>query len=494
MISIARRLWLVDSRRINRGSALAWALVLAMGCNGTEPSDPGPDPAPDPAQVAAITAIQPDPPVCQIGVPVTLVARVDDDQAHPLKGIVVVFAVTRGSGSLAGTNSTTGADGVASTSFTCAAPIGPFDGNQVTASVMDAPDKSVVWGLDAFAGPLATVSLFAGAEPGVYVARDSAPVPLGFNTPIYLSGMLVAQGGAGGFDAIIEWAVVAGGGSLAASSTESFSCGGGGPWRPTCVLNSWTLGPSAGVQVIELTSPNNSGFRQRFHLRPVAGPLQITQTPATPLQGIAGTALPTPLEVRVRDGTGTPIPRVSVAFDAFGGSALLPISNPASAPAEHLVVYTDGDGRASAIVVLPTRAGETGGAAGRCPVCAVEAVIGSIATPPDLVTWQATVSAGPVAQLVIINGNGQAGTIGNPLGVPLTVQVADQFLNPVENVTVTWTVTSGGGSLASSTTVSNQEGLSSNTWTLGPSVGTQTVTATVNGAGVTFSAVASGGG
>jgi hypothetical protein len=74
------------------------------------------------------------------------------------------------------------------------------------------------------------------------------------------------------------------------------------------------------------------------------------------------------------------------------------------------------------------------------------------------------------------------------------VQVIDQFSNGVAGQMVTWTVSGGGGSLAAPSTVSGDGGLTENIWTLGPSAGTQTVTASFGEVTVMFSANASSGG
>jgi hypothetical protein len=108
--------------------------------------------------------------------------------------------------------------------------------------------------------------------------------------------------------------------------------------------------------------------------------------------------------------------------------------------------------------------------------------------------WQVFVLPGPAAQLRIVAGNDQAGTTGQPLGIPLQVQVIDQFSNGVAGQMVTWTVSGGGGSLAAPSTVSGDGGLTENIWTLGPSAGTQTVTASFGEVTVMFSANASSGG
>jgi hypothetical protein len=108
----------------------------------------------------------------------------------------------------------------------------------------------------------------------------------------------------------------------------------------------------------------------------------------------------------------------------------------------------------------------------------------------DGVTWEVTALPGPLTQLVVVSGQGQAGTAGQPLGAALTVRTADRYGNGIANQSVTWAVASGDGTLGATTTVSNEAGETSTTWTLGSAAGTQTVTATAGAVSVTFTATA----
>jgi hypothetical protein len=97
---------------------------------------------------------------------------------------------------------------------------------------------------------------------------------------------------------------------------------------------------------------------------------------------------------------------------------------------------------------------------------------------------------------VASSGNGQTGTVGQPLAQPLVVLVNDPGSHPAAGVTVTFAVTSGGGSVGTSTTTTNASGQAQTTWTLGSTSGTQQVSATVSGASgspLTFSATANTG-
>jgi hypothetical protein len=105
--------------------------------------------------------------------------------------------------------------------------------------------------------------------------------------------------------------------------------------------------------------------------------------------------------------------------------------------------------------------------------------------------WNITLLPAPPSTVTIASGNDQAGQVGGTLALPLQVIARDQFGNPL-CLPITW-MASDGGSLASATTTPTGSAcIASNTWTLGPSPGAQTVTATVApNVSATFTASAS---
>ena len=103
------------------------------------------------------------------------------------------------------------------------------------------------------------------------------------------------------------------------------------------------------------------------------------------------------------------------------------------------------------------------------------------------------VAAGDPASIVVFSGNGQTAAKGATLSDPLCTNVLDAAGNWIIGATVTYTVATGGGQLATPTTIATNSGgiAISGTWTLGPNAGAQTVTASAAGAGsVTFTATA----
>ncbi len=99
------------------------------------------------------------------------------------------------------------------------------------------------------------------------------------------------------------------------------------------------------------------------------------------------------------------------------------------------------------------------------------------------------------ASIKIANGDGQDGAVGRPLRDPLVVSLVDEVGNGVPNQSVTWVVSTGGGSVTPELGRTDKDGLASAEWTLGPSPGANTVSAVVAGiGGVTFRAMGAGGG
>jgi len=83
--------------------------------------------------------------------------------------------------------------------------------------------------------------------------------------------------------------------------------------------------------------------------------------------------------------------------------------------------------------------------------------------------------------VTIVSGDQQTATAGAALAAPFVVNIDDQNGNPMSGVTVTWAITSGGGSLSATSSVSDSNGEAQVTYTAGPDAGTGTVTATVSG-------------
>jgi|tagenome__1003787_1003787.scaffolds.fasta_scaffold20947358_3 adhesin/invasin len=78
-----------------------------------------------------------------------------------------------------------------------------------------------------------------------------------------------------------------------------------------------------------------------------------------------------------------------------------------------------------------------------------------------------------------VSGNSQFAVVGSPAANPLVVLVTDQNGSPLAAAPVTWTVTSGGGTVANALSTSDASGVARMTYTAGPRTGAATVVATV---------------
>jgi hypothetical protein len=99
-------------------------------------------------------------------------------------------------------------------------------------------------------------------------------------------------------------------------------------------------------------------------------------------------------------------------------------------------------------------------------------------------------------ELEKITGDGQVGTAGQPLPSPLVVEVTDADGNPVAGAIVDFTVSQGGGTVATQTATTAADGRASTTFTLGTIAGApQLVVASVETASLSavFSAIAVAG-
>ncbi|MDQ6887639.1 MAG: Ig-like domain-containing protein [Gemmatimonadota bacterium] len=176
-----------------------------------------------------------------------------------------------------------------------------------------------------------------------------------------------------------------------------------------------------------------------------------------------GTELPAPLVVKVLDANGRPIPNQVVNF-----------------------VVTLGGGRAFAGAASTTTAGIaqerwTLGTVAGAQTIEVRSVDGATGQPRTWAIFSATATAGPAQSVVAVGGNDRSGVAGQPLVDSLVVKVIDQYGNGVANVSVAWSARSGSGSVSPATSTSNSAGVAKSRWTLAPTAGVDSASATAAG-------------
>ena len=184
-----------------------------------------------------------------------------------------------------------------------------------------------------------------------------------------------------------------------------------------------------------------------------------------------GSAVTVAPSVLVRDAFSNPAVGAVVTFAVTGGSGQL---TGASA-------IVDGSGIAR---VGSWTLGTTAGAN------QLTATLGILAP----VIFSATGTPGVATQVVVTGGNNQSAVAASPVAVPPTVAVRDQFGNGVTGVSVTFAVTSGGGSITGASQTSAGVGGTATvgSWTLGSNAGTNTLSATATGVGTPAVITASG--
>ncbi len=266
---------------------------------------------------------------------------------------------------------------------------------------------------------------------------------------------------------VLNFRVVSGGGSVYGGTELTDDHG--------IAQELWTLGTNASApQKVEVRAVESSTGAEK-----VFGTFTATATPAPAsvisTQGgngqtaVAGTALPVSPTVLVTDQFGNAIGGVTVTFAVTaGGGGVVNPSQP-----------TGADGIASAGTwTIGPQAG---------PNRLTATSTGLTGSP---VTFTAAGTVGNAAQLVVVSGNNQTASPGATLPNQPTVRVLDANGNGVPNVAVTFTVTSGGGSMdgvGSVTTLTAGPssallmGSAQVAWTLGPNAGTNTLQATAAG-------------
>ena len=174
-------------------------------------------------------------------------------------------------------------------------------------------------------------------------------------------------------------------------------------------------------------------------------------------KGLPGSALADPFIVEVKDEKGSVFQGVPVTFAVTSGGGTL----------ANRTTTTDSNGRAKDRLTL-------GGNPG------TNTVRVSVETISEPVTFNAEGIRVPKA-LSKIAGDNQDGFPGDTLPDSLVVEVRDQFDKPLPNVQVTFAVTAGGGRLTSAKTNTDRNGRAYSKLTLGPKVGTNTVSVTASG-------------
>ena len=259
--------------------------------------------------------------------------------------------------------------------------------------------------------------------------------------------------------ATVTFAVVSGGGSVSGGTVITDPAG-------IATVGSWTLGPVTGANVLDAASGTLDATA--FTATSTAGAAaSLARNAGDNQNAAAGGVVAIPPSVLVKDANGNPKSAVSVNFAVVSGGGSV----------TGATVVTNAAGVAS---VGSWTLGPVSG------VNVLNATSGTLAG----VTFTATSAAGAAASLARNAGDNQTAPAGSAVAIPPSVIVKDANGNPKTGATVTFAVVSGGGSITGATAATNSAGVAAvGSWTLGNSVGGNSLSATVTGLPpVTFTA------
>ena len=252
----------------------------------------------------------------------------------------------------------------------------------------------------------------------------------------------------------VTFAVTAGGGTLSTTTTVTDTKG-----RAESTL---TLGSEPGTNTVEVRAQGISQtriFRAEATLPPPV-PTRLLNISGDNQTGFTGEALANPFVTEVRDQRGDPMEEATVTFTVLAGGGTLSAAT----------VMTDANGRAESTLTLGSEPGTN----------TVEVRVEGVA---ETVVFRAEGTLPPPTPTVlsIVSGENQEGLTGEPLANPFIVEVHDQYGDPMEGATVTFTVLAGGGTLSAETVMTDANGQAGSTLTLGTEPGTNTIEASVEG-------------
>jgi len=197
----------------------------------------------------------------------------------------------------------------------------------------------------------------------------------------------------------------------------------------------------------------------------------------------AGTTAATPPKVRATTGpggAGSPVVGAIIVWTTTDDSRV----SSGGAFAASAVSVTDASGYA----VINWRMGNAIG------LYALTATIRGGPSGASPITFGATAIADVLAHLVPLSAQSQPGTVAAPVADPPSVQATDPLGNPIASQAVTGVITGGGGSGTTLSGTTDANGVFTvGGWTLGSSIGVNTLVLTAGAFSVTFIATSAAG-
>ena len=271
--------------------------------------------------------------------------------------------------------------------------------------------------------------------------------------------------------AVVTFSVTAGGGTLSSTTATTDANG-----RARSTL---TLGSDPGTNTVTATVAGLESVT--FTANGYATPHSLTKVSGDDQEGPASTQLAAPFVVLALDENGAAMAGAVVTFSVTAGGGTLSSTTDANSctiasSTSSTTATTDADGQASARLTLGSEPGSN----------TVSATVEGF----EAETFTATATEQTTSHsLTKVCGDDQEGTAGVLLDRPFVVSVSDEDDAAIAGVVVTFSVTTGGGTLSSTTATTDANGRAATRLTLGSELGTNTISATVEGLEpVTFTA------
>lgn len=281
------------------------------------------------------------------------------------------------------------------------------------------------------------------------------------DTPLVVR--VIDEQGNGVAGRIVSWVISDGGGSTSPQRSATDDNGQ--------AQAQWTLGPAPGPNTLTATVDGVGSVDFTATARGAGGTPSASQSELTSDQNsIPADVGAATITVVVRDSAGTPVEGATVALQATGdGNTLTQPTQP-----------TGADGTVTGTLQSHVPGTKTVSAT----------VNGSITLDA---TAQVEVTAAPAAtRIELADGDGQSAPAGTPVAVRPAVRVVDGQGQPVAGVAVTFVVTGGGGQVGGASQITSTDGIArADSWTLGPTPGSNTLEAqapTAQGSPIVFTA------
>ena len=379
-------------------------------------------------------------------VPIKPAVIVTDVEGRGVPGFAITFAVTGGGGTVTTGETTTDASGIATVgSWTLGKTVGP---NTLTANAAGLTPASLTFEATGVAGAPATVVAVSGIRQSATAGKPVATPPAVKVTDA--NGNPVS-----GFT--VDFGVGAASGTVTGGTAITDEAGIG-------AVVSWVLGPIPGAQTLVATAGSLTGSPVVFSATAVAPvPSRVVPVEGDGQTAGVGKAVAVIPTVRVVDDAGIGVPGFAVAFSVTAGGGSLTGGE----------AITNENGFASVgSWVLGANPGQN----------TIIATAGSLAGSP--VIFNATGVAPSAVAMAIVAGNQQTAAAGAQVPIKPAVIVTDVEGRGVPGFAITFAVTGGGGTVTTGETTTDASGIATvGSWTLGKTVGPNTLTA--NAAGLT---------